>query len=60
MPEISLTDEEHTLLRELLDMSYRDLRQEIADTDTSTFKDQLKAREHVLESLLSKLGGRLA
>ena len=59
MPEINLTDEELGLLRELIDMSYRDLRQEIVDTDTSTFKDQLKTREHVLQALLGKLGGPL-
>ena len=57
MPDISLTDEEHALLRELLEENYTDLRTEIVDTDSSMFKQGLKAREHVLEGIIAKLGG---
>ena len=58
MPSLDLTEQEHALLRELLESSYTDLRQEIADTDTSTFKDVLKEREQRLQAILAKLGAR--
>ena len=57
MPELSLTDREHALLAELLDAAYRNLKEEIADTDTSTFKEELKEREHLIESLVTKVSG---
>ena len=58
MPELSLTDQEQALLLELLDGTYRDLKMEISNTDTSTFKDQLKEREHLLENLIAKVSAR--
>ena len=50
-----LSEEDRTLLAEILHESYTDLRMEISNTDTSTFKDELKQRERRLEALLRKL-----
>ena len=47
------------LLREVLDITLRDLRYEIADTDNSRFRDELKEREQALRDLLAPLGGPL-
>jgi len=47
------------LLREILDNTYRDLRYELADTDNSTFRAELRARERALGELLDLVGGPL-
>lgn len=47
------------LLREVLDSTFRDLRYELADTDTSTFKAELRDRERALRELLDLVGGPL-
>ena len=57
---LDLNDEQEGLLRELLDEAYRDLRYEIADTDNSEFKMQLRKREAQISELLDKVGGPLA
>ena len=57
---LDLNDEQEGLLRELLDEAYRDLRYEIADTDNSEFKMQLRKREAQIGELLDKVGGPLA
>ena len=57
---LDLSDEQEGLLRELLDEAYRDLRYEIADTDNSEFKTQLRMREARIGELLDKVGGPLA
>jgi hypothetical protein len=54
---IDLSQDQLALLRELLDEAYRDLRYEIADTDNSRFKAQLRVRESQLGELLEMVGG---
>lgn len=57
--ELRLDDAQATLLQEVLDSSWRELRYEIADTDNSTFKAELRERGERLRSLLD-LGRRAA
>jgi hypothetical protein len=57
--DISITDEQAELLREVLDRTIRDLRYEISDTDRPDFKRMLKAREATLRELIAPLGGTL-
>lgn len=57
--QIELTDSEATLVRELLDQAFRDLKFEIADTDDSGYKRILRDREHDLARLLDQFGGPL-
>jgi hypothetical protein len=52
---LELSEQDRALLAEILQESYTDLRMEISNTDTSTFKDELKQREARLEALLRKL-----
>ncbi len=47
------------LLREVLDSTFRDLRYEVADTDNSKFKAELRDRERALRELLDLVGGPL-
>jgi hypothetical protein len=47
------------MLREILDSAFRDLRYEVAATDNSTFKEQLREREQALKELLDLVGGPL-
>ena len=47
------------LLREVLDSAFRDLRYELADTNNSKFKAELRDREHALRELLDLVGGPL-
>jgi hypothetical protein len=52
---LELSAEERDLLADLLDQGIRDLKMEIADTDSSTFKLRLKARERQMDGLLQKI-----
>jgi hypothetical protein len=56
---LELDDDRAALLREVLDQAYRDLRYEIADTDNSTFKQQLRDRAEQLKAVLDAVGGPL-
>jgi hypothetical protein len=56
---LTLDDGQQALLRELLDSAYRDLRYEIADTDNSRFKQDLRDREVEVCALLDLVGGPL-
>jgi hypothetical protein len=47
------------LMREVLDSAFRDLRYEVADTDNSRYKRQLRDREQALRELLDLVGGPL-
>jgi hypothetical protein len=47
------------LLREILDSAFRDLRYEVADTNNSKYKEQLRERERALSELLDLVGGPL-
>lgn len=55
MRTIDLSPEEEQLLEETLDYTLSDLRMEIADTDSSAFKEKLRGRKETLNSILSKL-----
>ena len=57
--QFELDDDQRMLLRDILDQAYRDLRYEIADTDNSTFKAQLRERKTKLADLLEMVGGPL-
>lgn len=57
--QLDLSNDQATLLREVLDSTYRDLRMEIADTDNPDFKHALRDRESALRDLLDRLGGPL-
>ena len=58
--ELSLSEQERKLVQEVLDHELRDLRFEIADTDQSGFKRQLRQRELDLRAILDRFGGPLA
>ncbi|AER67490.1 hypothetical protein Tlie_1768 [Thermovirga lienii DSM 17291] len=53
--ELKLTQEERELLRELLSFTLSELRMEIADTDSSTYREKLKERKDILKGLMEKL-----
>jgi hypothetical protein len=56
---LTLDDGQQALLRELLDSAYRDLRYEVADTDNSRYKRELRERETEVGALLDLVGGPL-
>ena len=55
MVQLDLTAEEVTTLLETLQSDQADLRMEIADTDNRKFKDQLKVKKAVMQSIVGKL-----
>lgn len=57
--KLELDDAQSSLLREILDHSFRDLRYEIADTDKVAFKRDLVVREETLRAILDQMGGPL-
>lgn len=57
MIDLQLDDNEAEALRGVLESTLKNLSYEIADTDTSSFRDQLKERREVLTAILTKLGG---
>jgi len=57
---LHLNDEQASLVRTILDEAYRELRYEIADTDNSVFKAQLRERKDLLSSVLELVGGPMA
>jgi hypothetical protein len=54
---LELTDEETTVLSEVLESVIGDLRVEVRRTETRSYHDDLKRRETLLEGLLEKLRG---
>jgi hypothetical protein len=56
---LQLDSAQVALLREILDSTFRDLRYEVADTDNSEYKQQLRERERELSELLDLVGGPL-
>ena len=54
---IELTESQRTELQELLRGSLADLSSEIADTDNPSYRNGLRERREVLESVLSQLDG---
>lgn len=57
MTSLELAPEELNALDETLAHSVRDLAEEMSHTDSREFKDRLKQRKTVLESLLAKVRG---
>jgi len=55
--QVELSSEEYTLLVELLDRDFRDLKEEINKTEAFDYKAALKARERTLVALIEKLRG---
>ncbi len=56
--ELTLTKEEQELLTQILEERHHELRKEIFKTDHHQFKQVLKDKERVMESLMEKLGVR--
>jgi hypothetical protein len=57
--QVEFTDAEVELMQQVLDREMRDLSFEIADTDNSRFRDELRARRDTMSGLLEKFGGPL-
>ena len=55
--ELTLTEDEATELRDLLDGSLGDLSSEIADTDNPGYRVSLKARRVHLQAVRARLAG---
>ena len=53
---LTLSDEERAYLAEVLDRSFRDLKEEINKTEAHEYKESLKGQERMLVGLLAKLG----
>jgi len=56
MKTLTLTEQERALLQDVLSACLSDLRMEIADTDNSFFKQDLRERKAALIALLEKVG----
>jgi hypothetical protein len=52
---IELDEIESKTLREILDRYLRDLNYEIADTDRSAYKDEIKQHREVVRKIANKL-----
>ena len=57
MPNFDLSTEEKQTLIEVLEDNISDLRMEIADTDSSIFKGELKSKKRILLDILERLKG---
>lgn len=57
--KLDLEPDQVDLLRVVLDSTLRDLRYEVADTDNSQYKAELRNREVSLRKLLDLVGGPL-
>lgn len=55
MFQLNLTDEERTLLSELLDVAISEIRMEIADTDRREYREYLKNREVLMKKILREV-----
>jgi hypothetical protein len=58
--QLTITQAEAGTLREILSSFLSDLRMEIADTDSMSFREGLKRQEDLLKKLLDQLDGALA
>lgn len=54
--ELTLTNMELQVLKELLDADYSRIILEIAKTDTRKMREELKIREELLKGIIEKLG----
>lgn len=57
MIQLNLTQEEASILKDLLEDYLSDLRMEVADTDMQDFRDRLKQEEATIKKILGTLGG---
>lgn len=57
MSTLDLSPDEVSLLREILVECLSDLRAEIADTDSSSFKSKLRDRKDLLNGIIEKVAG---
>jgi hypothetical protein len=55
MYSLTLNQEEHDLLAEVLQETISELRMEIADTDSHDYRAQLHKREDMLKALASRI-----
>lgn len=55
---LQLSTTERSLLAELLESAYRDMKAEIGRTEDSGFKSELQARRDTLAELLQKVTGQ--
>ena len=55
MIELELTEEERTILEEVLEAAASDLRMEIANTNSYDFREMLKGRKATLRKVLAAL-----
>ena len=55
MPQISISDNDASILRELLDAKLIELRREISHTDSPRFRDTLYEIDEVLQRVLTQL-----
>ena len=55
MPQISISDNDASILRELLDAKLVELRREISHTDSPRFRDALYEIDGVLQRVLTQL-----
>lgn len=55
MKQLQLSDEQASTLREVLQAYVSDLAMEIADTDSMDFREGLKAKREVLNSVIDQL-----
>ena len=53
--QVEFTTEELRLLKELLEATHADLREEVYKTEGTDWKVALKEREHILGALLAKV-----
>ncbi|MGD9762332.1 MAG: hypothetical protein AB7V27_01265 [Candidatus Binatia bacterium] len=53
--QLTLTDAEADLLKDVLTSYLSELRMEIADTDAAEFREVLKEREELLKRVIDKL-----
>ena len=53
--ELTLTDREAELLRFMVEKDIHELLMEIANTDHRDFREQLKAKEEILQAVREKL-----
>ncbi len=54
--ELTLTNMELQVLKELLEVDYSRIIREIAKTDTRKMREELKVRETLLKAIMEKLG----
>jgi hypothetical protein len=53
--QLNLSAEDVEMLKEILSNYLSDLRMEIADTDSMSFREEMKKREELLKRLLNDL-----